>query len=99
METEETDVLREKLITEKCLNQQENKRNVMEASTDGVQLEAQSELYQHLVDLLIACRKAKQETTTTTSAALPVEYVNAINLTESWRLDHSGSDIEPINGG
>ena len=112
----------------------------MEASSDGVQLEAQSELYQHLVDLLIACRKAKQEktttkvvfvlfaapkktkttsktstptttttptttptrttpkTATTTSAPLPVECENAINLTESWRLDHSGSNIGPING-
>ena len=37
-------------------------------------------------------------TTTTTPALLPVECVNAINLTESWRLDHSGSEIRPING-
>ena len=67
------DVLREKLITENCLKEEKNKRSLMEASSDGVQLEAQSELYQHLVDLLIACRKAKQEKTTTTSTAPPVE--------------------------
>ena len=119
-----TDIIHEKLITENCLNEEKNKRNLMETSSDGVQLEAQSELYQHLVDLLIACRKAKQETTTTpitttktmtettetsttaptttpkttttTSAPLPVECVNAINLTESWRKDHNGSNI---NGG
>ena len=36
--------------------------------------------------------------TTTTPPSLPVECLNAINLTESWRLDHSGSDIRPING-
>ena len=35
----------------------------------------------------------------TTRPSLPVECLNAINLTESWRLDHSGSDIRPINGG
>ena len=118
-----TDILHEKLIAENCLNQQENKRSLEENSSDGVQFEAQSVLYQHLVDLLIACRKAKQETTTTpttasttatpttttapitttkttatTSAPLPVECENAINLTESWRLDHSGSKIRPIDG-
>ena len=92
------DVLREKLITENCLNTEKTKRSLLDNSSDGDQLETQSELYQHLVDLLIACRKSKQETTTTTSAAPPVECVNAINLTESWRKDHSGSDIEPVNG-
>ena len=78
------------------------------------------------MDLLSICRKANQETTstttrptkttpssttltemttpttttipTTTPPSLPVECVNAINLTESWRLDHSGSHIRPING-
>ena len=136
------DILHEKLITEECPDpeQQRYKRSVLETSSDGIQLEAYKELYTHLVDLLIICRKAKQETsptttkttittptstapatimtatttkpmvmtttpstttipTTATSTPLPVECVNAINLTESWRLDHDGSHIRPINGG
>ena len=118
------DILHEKLISEECPDpeQQHYKRSVLDTSSDGIQLEAYKELYTHLVDLLIICRKAKQETTssttktitttptdmttpstttipTTTPPSLPVECMNAINLTESWRLDHSGSDIRPINGG
>ena len=128
------DILHEKLIREECPDpeQQRYKRSVLDTSSDGIQLEAYKELYTRLVDLLIICRKAKQEkmssttkttistttsktmtttrtttttkptvtttTTTTTFAPLPVECVNAINLTESWRLDHSGNDIKPING-
>ena len=38
------------------------------------------------------------DVTTTTATSAPVECLNAINLTESWRLDHSGSKIKPKNG-
>ena len=38
------------------------------------------------------------DVTTTTATSAPVECLNAINLTESWRLDHSGSRIRPNNG-
>ena len=38
------------------------------------------------------------DVTTTTARPIPVECMNAINLTESWRLDHSGRRIKPNNG-
>ena len=37
------------------------------------------------------------DVTTTTATSAPVECLNAINLTESWRLDHSGRKIKPTN--
>ena len=39
------------------------------------------------------------DVTTTTATPAPKECMNAINLTESWRLDHSGRKITPSNGG
>ena len=72
-------------MAENCWNQQKNKRDVIQSSLDGSKLEAQTELYNHLMDLLIACRKGKQETATKTSVLLPVECVNAVVLTQSWR--------------
>ena len=58
------DILHEKLITEECPDpeQQRNKRSVLETSSDGIQLEAYKELYTHLVDLLIICRKDRKST-------------------------------------
>ena len=78
-------------MSENCWNQEKITNDVVQASSDGNDFEAQTELYNHLMDLLIACRKGKQETATKISVLLPVECVNAINLTESSRLDHSGS--------
>ena len=104
------DILHEKLISEDCQDPNKTviKTDLLETSSEGIQLEAYIELYEHLVQLIINCRKEKEgattptttsePTTTTTSAPLPAECVNAINLTESWRLDHSGSWIKPING-
>ena len=90
---QETDVLQEKLKAENCWNQQKNKRDLIQKSSDGVQFEAQTELYNRLMDLLIACRKEKLETTTKTSVPLPIECVNAVDLTQSWRKDHNGTNI------
>ena len=36
---------------------------------------------------------------TTTQIPSPDECYTADNLTESWRLDHSGSNIKPVKGG
>ena len=36
--------------------------------------------------------------TTTSPLPQPAECQSAINLTEYWRKDHSGSSIKPING-
>ena len=66
---------------------------MVQASSDGNDFEAQTELYNHLMDLLIACRKKKQETATKTSVLLPVECVNAVDLTQSCRKDHNGTNI------
>ena len=68
-------------------------RGVLQKSSDGNELEAQTDLYNCLMDLLIACRKGKQETTTEISVPLPVECVNAADLTQSWRKDHNGTNI------
>ena len=90
---QETDVLHEKLKAENCWNQQKNMRGVIQKSSDGNDLGAQTELYNRLMDLPIACRKGKQETTTNISVLLPVECVNAVDLTQSWRKDHNGTNI------
>lgn len=37
-------------------------------------------------------------TSAATSTPVPMQCVNALNLTESWRLDHKSSNIKPING-
>ena len=104
------DILHEKLTSEDCQDPNKTviKTDLLETSSEGIQLEAYIELYKHLVQLIINCRKEKEgattskttsePTTTTTFAPWPAECVNAINLTESWRLDHSGSWIKPING-
>ena len=66
---------------------------MIQKSSDGNELQAKTELYNCLMDLLIACRKAKQETTTKISVPLPVDCVNAVDLTQRWRKDHNGTNI------
>ena len=50
------------------------------------------QLYLSLLQVLTACRALP------TSAPVPEECQTAINLTEAWRRDHTGSYIKPING-
>jgi len=98
------DIMHEKLIGEKCpdTDLKKGRRELLGISAESIQLEVQTELYRHLVSLLISCRVGKLKTstpptktapTTTTSPPEPEECRGAINLTESWRLDNKGTDL------
>ena len=106
------DMVHDRLISEDCPEpdvQKTQRRHVH--STAAVDFEIETQLYRYLTHLLIQCRNNKVDfsttpvistteptPTSTTGSPLPTECLTAINLTESWRLDHSGSYIRPING-
>ena len=75
-------------------NINEQKRNAI-GSLD--QLDVEKTLYNNLFDQLIKCRQT-DKATTTTSTMDPIkanveECKNAMNFTESWRLDHAGRNL------
>mgnify|MGYP001795281781 FL=1 len=76
-------------------NTNKQKRNVI-GSLD--QLDVEKTLYNKLFDMLIKCRQTKNATSTMSSTLDPIkanieECNNAINFTQSWRLDHAGRDL------
>lgn len=79
------------------------KRADLALGTSDIELEAQKILYEKLTNRLIECRKQKLQTSPATTTAYVPDYPiiqceKAINLTESWRQDHSGSKSKPVNG-
>ena len=66
------------------------KRDVVGSSKKYVRLEMLTKLHDHLLDLLVQCRLGKG---ISSDALLPTACNTAINLTESWRLDHDAFGI------
>ena len=76
-------------------NTNKQKRNVIGSLH---QLDVEKTLYNKLFDKLIKCRGTKNATSTLSSTLDPIkanieECKNAINFTESWRLDHAGRNL------
>ena len=106
------DMVHDKLISESCPEPdlQRTRRRLVH-STVAVDFEIETQIYRYLTHLLIQCRNNKVDfsttpvistteptPTSTTGSPLPPECLTAINLSDPWRLDHSGSRLQPING-
>lgn len=97
-------VLLDLLISEGCVD---NLTSRVRRSVDKGQalLQVEKIVNGNLVDKLVTCRKTKsaaqnnnKQPPTTTTAPVPSECVQALNLTEAWRMDHIGSNLRPVRG-
>ena len=88
---EKIKIIHQTLLSE-CPSFVETKREVVEDILMSYTLEVSKKLYDKLMQDLIKCRESM---TTTTPQPIPRECQTATNLTQSWRLDHNGSEIKP----
>jgi len=92
------------LVSEGCMVQQRHSGVQRTLDSIDVQLDVQKRFYSELIEQLSRCRSKATTTTTsatptsTTTIPQPPQCLSAINLTESWRKDHSDSGIRPIDG-
>lgn len=88
----QVEIVHNMLLAEKCpdpgLKAPERREILSSSDSDSIHVAVQKKLYGWLVDKLTECRRNKDP-------PLPYECENAVNLTESWRLDHNASDIKP----
>ena len=107
---QQNDLMIELLFNEGCSFPPNRKIGRQFPNSNLIKLNVQRELFSLLATALLSCQGRQtiqttlpvQSTTTTPTATTtpippPTECQSAINLTEYWRKDHSGSNIRPIN--
>ena len=81
------------ILSEECPDKVQSDIAPAELSPDRYK-----QMYNTLLDQLIQCRKSQTTSAVTTTGVTPnqpVECQQAINYTQSWRLDHAGKNIKP----
>ncbi|XP_067934814.1 oncoprotein-induced transcript 3 protein-like [Watersipora subatra] len=92
----------QQLILSRCSKIHSQKREINQEVTLSAQVAEEKLFYEKLLKTLLNClseesNNASRILTTSDSTTIPTphECLTATNLTESWRMDHNGSDIRP----